>query len=75
MEHVELLARSEGMAIAGGYAQATLGPEYRIYPAAGTREKWIGRGRVVRFADHHEAVLVVTEHRTRTVKWLIAREL
>ena len=56
MERIELLARTEGMAVAG------------------TREKWIGRAQFVRFADGREAALVVTEHRTREVSWLIARE-
>ncbi|MCB9490441.1 MAG: hypothetical protein H6674_00055 [Dehalococcoidia bacterium] len=74
MERIELLARAEGMAVAAGYVQTTTAAEYRIYPVAGTREKWIGRAQFVRFADGREVALVVTEHRTRPVRWLVARE-
>ncbi|MGE3962256.1 MAG: hypothetical protein AB7F65_11310 [Dehalococcoidia bacterium] len=73
MERIELLAKPRGMPVAAGYVQMTSGAEYRVYPVAGTRERWIGRAQVVRFADGHEAALEVTEHRTRSVKWLIAR--
>jgi len=75
MERVELLARAEGMPVAAGYVQVTVGSaEYRIYPATGTRAKWIGRAQVVRFQDGREVALVVSEHRIRPVKWLVARE-
>jgi len=75
MERVELLARAEGMAVAAGYVQVTVGAaQYRIYPAAGTRAKWIGRAQLVRFPDGREVALVISEHRTRSVKWLIATE-
>jgi hypothetical protein len=75
MERVELLARAEGMPVAAGYVQVTVGAaEYRIYPAAGTRARWIGRAQYVRFPDGREVALVVSEHRTRPVKWLVARE-
>ena len=44
MERVELLGRAEGMPVATAYVQVTVGAaEYRLYPAAGTRARWIGR--------------------------------
>lgn len=70
---MELLARAEGLAVAAGYLQATTGG-YRIFPASGTRARWVGRGQCVRFGDGREVVLVVSEHRTLQVRWLIARE-
>ena len=75
MERVELLARAEGMPVATAYVQVTVGAaEYRIYPAAGTRARWIGRAQPVRFADGREVILAVSEHRMASVKWLIARQ-
>ena len=75
MERVELLQRAEGRPVAAGYVQVTVGSsDYRIYPAAGTRAKWVGRMQHVRFGDGREVALVVSEHRTRPVKWLVGRE-
>ncbi|MQC18584.1 MAG: hypothetical protein DWG80_05880 [Chloroflexi bacterium] len=75
MERIELLAMPGGLPTAAGYVQASLSAgEYRIYPARGTRARWLGRTSAVRFLDGREAVLVVTEIRTRQVTWLIGRE-
>lgn len=75
MERVELLARAEGMPVASGDVQVTVGAaEYHVYPAAGTRARWIGRAQPVRFADGREVTLAVSEHRMASVKWLVARE-
>ena len=75
MERVELLARAEGMPVATAYVQVTVGAaEYRLYPAAGTRARWIGRAQPVRFGDGREVTLVVSEHRMASVKWLVARQ-
>jgi len=75
MERIELLARPGGLAVAAGYAQASLTEgEYRIYPAPASRQRWVGPLRPVRFVDGREAMLLVTELRTRRVRWLTARE-
>jgi len=75
MERIELLAIPGGLPVAAGYVQAAVSAgEYRIYPARGTRARWLGRARTVRFLDGHEIALVVTEIRTRQVAWLKGRE-
>jgi hypothetical protein len=75
MERIELLARAGGLPVAAGYVQpAVTAGEYRIYPARGTRTRWLGRARVVRFLDGREVALVVTESRARRVDWLVGRE-
>lgn len=76
MERIELLARAGGLPIAVGYVQAAvMAGEYRIYPAAATRSRWVGSERVIRFLDGREVVVTVTELRTRRVRWLTARAL
>ncbi len=73
MERLELLARPGGLPVAAGYVQR-VAHGYRIYPAAGSGPRWLGPRQPVRFLDGSEAVLVVTELRTRAVRWVAARE-
>lgn len=76
MERIELLARTGDRAIASGYVQASLTTgEYRIYPTRASRARWIGVSQRVRFIDGREAVLVVTDSRTRQVTWMTGREI
>ena len=76
MERIELLARLGGLPVAAGYVQASAtAGEYRIYPAAASRQRWVGLNRPVRFLDGREVVVTVTELRVRRVKWVIAREV
>ena len=76
MERIELLARLGGLPVAAGYVQVSAATgEYRIYPAAATRQRWVGVNRAVRFLDGREVVVTITELRTRQVKWVVAREV
>jgi hypothetical protein len=76
VERIELLARTGDRAIASGYVQASLtAGEYRIYPTKASRARWVGVSQRVRFLDGREAVLVVTESRTRQVTWVTGREV
>lgn len=76
MQRVQLLARSGGLVVAAGYLQPTPGGQgWRLTPAAGTRARWIGTARVVRFLDGTEVTLAITEHRPRPQRWLDAREV
>ena len=73
MERIELLARTGDRAIAM-QASHTAG-EYRIYPTRASRARWVGVSQRMRFIDGREAVLVVTESRTRQVTWVTGREI
>lgn len=75
MERIELLARPGGLPVAAGYVQAAVRGQYRIYPAAASRARWLGARQPVRFLDGREAMLAVTELRTRAVRWVVAREV
>jgi hypothetical protein len=76
MERIHLMARAGGLEIAAAYVQPGIGGQgWRIYPAAGSRLRWIGASRLVRFADGTERLLVITEVRPRAVAWLTAREV
>ena len=44
MERIHLMARAGGLEIAAAYVQPGIGGQgWRIYPAAGSRLRWIGR--------------------------------
>jgi hypothetical protein len=77
MQRVQLLSRPGGIAVAAAYLNPVIGRnEYRLYPAAGTRQRWLGEQRTVRFLDGTEITVNVTEvHSTLRIDWLTAREL